>query len=105
MSQYFEPLKYGKYYRIHNRTVGKENFFREIINYEPFLGLYDKYIEPLAETYVWCLTPNHFHLLVRIKEEEEIDYLSPKKLNPEGSGKPLRRAKGKGTEPVSVATD
>ncbi len=88
MSQKFEPLQYGKYYHIYNRAVGKENLFRQTTNYEHFLGLYDKYIEPVAETYAWCLMPNHFHFLVRIKDEEEIDYLPPKKLNPDGSGRP-----------------
>jgi len=31
------------------------------------------YIEPVAETFAYCLLKNHFHLLVRIKDEEEID--------------------------------
>lgn len=53
MSQYFEPLQYGKYYHIYNQAVGKENLFRDINNYEHLLELYDKYIEPVAETYAW----------------------------------------------------
>jgi REP element-mobilizing transposase RayT len=35
--------------------------------------LYAKYIEPIAETYAWCLLKNHFHLLVRIKDKSEIN--------------------------------
>jgi REP element-mobilizing transposase RayT len=29
---------------------------------------YWKYIGPVAETYAWCLMPNHFHLVVRIRK-------------------------------------
>ena len=38
-----------------------------------FLRLYQKYIDPVAATYAWCLMPNHFYLLVYIKEQTEID--------------------------------
>ena len=34
---------------------------------------HEKYIEPVAETYAWCLLKNHFHLLVYIKPQNEID--------------------------------
>jgi REP element-mobilizing transposase RayT len=30
--------------------------------------LYDKFIDPIADTYAWVLMPNHLHYLVRIKE-------------------------------------
>ena len=35
------------------------------------MKLYAKYIEPVAETFAYCLLSNHFHLLVRIKSVEE----------------------------------
>jgi hypothetical protein len=37
--------------------------------------LYDKHISPIADTFAWVLMRNHFHLLVRIKEEEDIKNL------------------------------
>ena len=46
--------------------------FLETENYYNFLRLYAKYIEPIAETFAWCLLKNHFHILVRIKEKTEI---------------------------------
>jgi len=70
--QNIEPIAYGRYYHIYNRGIDSCNLFQETDNYEYFLSLYDKYISPVAETYAWVLMPNHFHLLVRIKEEEEI---------------------------------
>ncbi|TDD78290.1 transposase [Flavobacterium caseinilyticum] len=67
------PLENGKYYHIYNRGNNGIDLFYEIENYKHFLRLYEKYIDPVAETYAWCLMKNHFHILVYIKETEEID--------------------------------
>lgn len=63
-----EKLESGEFYHIYNHGAGERDLFREPDNYEYFLGLYDKYISPIADTYAWVLMPNHFHVLVRIKE-------------------------------------
>jgi len=75
--QQIEPLNFGKFYHIYNRGINSCDLFREQINYEYFLGLYDKHISPMAETLAWVLMPSHFHLLVRIKEEEDIQPCTP----------------------------
>ena len=67
------PLENGKYYHIYNRGNNGIDLFYEIENYKHFLRLYEKYIDPVAETYAWCLMKNHFHLLVYIRETVEID--------------------------------
>ncbi|MCW0481722.1 hypothetical protein [Gaoshiqia sediminis] len=66
------PLEYGYFYHIYNRGINSCKIFRESSNYEHFLGLYDKYISPVADTYSWVLMGNHFHLLVRIKNEQQV---------------------------------
>ena len=66
------PLEHGKYYHIYNRGNNRENIFVEERNYPYFLKLYAHHIEPIADTFAYCLMRNHFHLLVRIKTEEEI---------------------------------
>ena len=86
------PLVPGVYYHIYNRGNNRENLFLEKRNYPYFLSLYTKYIEPIADTYAYCLMRNHFHLLVRIKTEEEYQTsrvletrevsLAKKKFNP-----------------------
>jgi putative transposase len=63
-----ESLQPDQYYHIYNRGNSGEPLFREARNYQYFLKLYAKYIEPMAETYAYCLLNNHFHFLVRIKE-------------------------------------
>ena len=65
-----EPMQHGQYYHIHNRGNNGEVLFREQRNYSYFLNLYARYIEPVAETYAYCLMSNHFHLLVCIEDEE-----------------------------------
>ena len=33
---------------------------------------YAKYLQPFVDTFCWCLLPNHFHFLVRVKQEAEV---------------------------------
>ena len=65
-------LFYDTYYHIYNRGTNRENIFVQERNYEHFMRLYAKYIDPVADTFAYCLLRNHFHLLVRIRSEEEI---------------------------------
>jgi len=67
------PLENGKYYHIYNRGNNGIDLFYDVENYNHFLRLYAKYIDPIAETFAWCLMKNHFHFLVYIKETDEID--------------------------------
>ena len=66
------PLLFDTYYHIYNRGNNREDIFVQERNYHHFLNLYGKYIEPVAETFAYCLLKNHFHILVRIKSENEI---------------------------------
>jgi REP element-mobilizing transposase RayT len=65
------PLQPGMCYHIYNRGNNRENLFLEPRNYPYFLSLYAKHIEPVADTYAYCLLRNHFHFSTRIKTEEE----------------------------------
>jgi REP element-mobilizing transposase RayT len=78
-----EPLIHGKYYHIYNRGINSDTLFKEKRNYEYFLRLYDNHVEPIAETFAWCLMKNHFHLLIRIKNTDEINL--NKKIEPSQS--------------------
>jgi putative transposase len=64
-----EPLEHGQYYHVYSRGINGESLFREQRNYTHFLNLYGRYVEPVAETYAYCLMINHFHLLLRVKNE------------------------------------
>jgi REP element-mobilizing transposase RayT len=67
-----KPLQPGKYYHIYNRGNNRENLFHEERNYAYFLRLYAFHIEPIAETFAYCLLKNHFHLLIKVKDLPEI---------------------------------
>ncbi|GHE54583.1 hypothetical protein [Roseivirga thermotolerans] len=62
-----------KLYHIYNHANGNENLFKETENYNYFLGQWSKYIEPIANTLAYCLMPNHFHALVLMKRQEEVE--------------------------------
>jgi len=70
------PLISGHYYHIYNRGNNRDDTFYETENYHYFLRLYDKYINPVVDTFAWCLLKNHFHILVYIKTMDEIDLKS-----------------------------
>ena len=57
-------------YHIWNRGVNHATIFRGDENYRYFLSLYIHHIEPVAETYAYCLLPNHFHFLIRTRTAE-----------------------------------
>ena len=69
-------IEYGRFYHIFNRGNNYEDIFLEKADYECFLELYDIFIDTVADTYAWCLMKNHFHVLLRIRDEEEIGYFN-----------------------------
>ena len=62
----------GNYYHIYNRGNNRENIFIEERNYNYFLKLLVKYVVPIADIYAYCLLKNHFHILLRIKDYDEL---------------------------------
>lgn len=60
------------YYHIVNHAVGSENLFRTPENYRYFLNRYAHHTNTVLETFAYCLMPNHFHLLVKIRSVEEL---------------------------------
>jgi REP element-mobilizing transposase RayT len=70
--QKFERLDFGNSYHIYNKGINGEEIFVNSIHYERFLWLYQKHIDAIADTFAWCLMKNHFHFLVKIKEQEFI---------------------------------
>ena len=68
------PLEKGNYYHIYNRGNNSIDVFFDAESYYHFLRLYDKYISPIADTYAWCLLKNHFHILVYLRMDNEIEF-------------------------------
>lgn len=69
-------LEADNMYHVYNRANGSERMFVSDENYRFFLQQYQQYIFPIADTFCYCLMPNHFHFLVRIKNEKDVeDYI------------------------------
>lgn len=82
-----DSIEEGHFYHIYNRGNNGGNIFFEEANYHYFLKLLAKYIYPIADIYCYCLMKNHFHLLVRIKEIQDVKI---EELSYATTEKPLR---------------
>jgi len=74
------PLEPNQYYHIYNRGNNKNNIFFTTENYRYFLGKYAKYMIDYVDTFAYCLLPNHFHFLIRVKSKEKLDLQGHKDL-------------------------
>ena len=82
------PLFPNAFYHVYNHANGADNLFREDSNYLYFLGKWREYTREAADTLAYCLMPNHFHFLIRIKNLQGTRYLGgvneemvPKKIS------------------------
>ncbi|MCU0430980.1 MAG: hypothetical protein MUF42_13530 [Cytophagaceae bacterium] len=64
---YNSPFLPDTVYHVYSHANGSDNLFRTQQDYDDFMKRYGKYIYPVAETYAYCLMPNHFHLMIRIR--------------------------------------
>ena len=67
------PLEPGGYYHFYNRGNNKEVIFKSEENMVYFLSLVTKYLIPVLEIHSYCLLPNHFHFVIRVKDEDKVN--------------------------------
>ncbi|MEO1352878.1 MAG: transposase, partial [Cyanobacteria bacterium J06635_15] len=59
----------GHYYHLYNRGNNHQNIFFERDNYLFFLRQLRRYlVEDTLHVIAYCLMPNHYHLLVYLRE-------------------------------------
>lgn len=68
-------LEPGAVYHIYNRGINKQTIFFNTSDYNRFMSLWEKYTEPIAYSYAFCIMPNHFHFMIRIKELTDLRQL------------------------------
>jgi len=68
----FVPFEENKFYHVFNHANGKDNLFRNDENYSFFLKKYAEYLFPFVDTFAYCLMPNHFHLLIKVRDKSEL---------------------------------
>ena len=57
----------GYYYHIYNKAVSNNLLFNNDRNYSFFLSRIKKYLIPISNILAYCLMPDHYHLIVKIK--------------------------------------
>lgn len=63
------PIEPDRFYHIYNRGINGEVIFKTERNFSFFLAKLRQHLLSVCDIYAYCLMPNHFHLLVRIKPE------------------------------------
>jgi len=71
----------GLKYHLYNHANGSENIFTEQKNYDFFLKKLAYHILPVCRLFSYCLMPNHFHLVLQVRQEEELQRLWLKDSN------------------------
>lgn len=74
-------LSPDKVYHIYNRANGNERLFCNDRNYRFFLKKYGHYLQPVVNTLCYCLMPNHFHFLARIRREANLGVVFKDKID------------------------
>jgi len=72
MKNYRIPLEEDRFYHIYNRGNNSEQLFFTNANYEFFIRQYDNFLSDYVDTFAFCLLPNHFHLLIRVKPIKDL---------------------------------
>lgn len=70
MLKYQTPLYPEHYYHLFNHAVGSELLFRKEENYFFFLRKLKEYFTPVADILCYNLLPNHYHLFLKVKQED-----------------------------------
>jgi len=60
------------YYHVYNKVISERELFYTETDYIEFMRRYKRYFHNYLETYAYCLLPNHFHILLKVRSEEEI---------------------------------
>ena len=67
------PSYANQYYHVYNRGNNQEKIFFERKNYNYFLKSISAKFFNFIDLIAYCLMPNHYHLVVRIKKDGELE--------------------------------
>ncbi|MDX1907631.1 MAG: hypothetical protein SF053_11400 [Bacteroidia bacterium] len=88
---YWQKFEDGRFYHIYNRGINHENIFKTDENMRFFLRRWNDIMGPYLDVAAFCLMPNHFHFLARVKPlTEEIQGI----INQEGTARANKLREG-----------
>jgi len=87
MNNYYHKYESNNYYHIYNHASGEKNLFNDHLDFIDFMGKFDKYFSNIFDLFAYCLMPNHFHFLVRVKDEVFIKEKIVKEIDSEAKQK------------------
>ena len=67
---------HGHYYHVYNQGNNKCKIFYSKANYYFFIAKIKHHILPYADVLAYCLMPNHFHLMIHVKEDVDVFMLN-----------------------------
>ncbi|MEM1218587.1 MAG: hypothetical protein AAGH79_06730 [Bacteroidota bacterium] len=70
-TKYHLPLHEEHYYHVYNRAVTKARLFYRSRNYHYFMDRWVRHIDPFCDLLAYCLIPNHFHFVIRVKRVDD----------------------------------
>jgi len=70
------PIEADCFYHIYNRGINGEVIFKTARNYQFFINKIKDNLLNVCDVYAYCLMPNHFHLLVKIKSDKYLNEIT-----------------------------
>lgn len=58
----------GRHYHVFNHAISQELLFKDSDNYFYFTRRMNDHLSKYVEFKAYCLMPNHYHLLIRVKK-------------------------------------
>ena len=69
-------------YHLYNQGNNRQKLFFKRDNYLFFQQKIKTHILPFADVVAWCLMPNHFHLMIRVREVEITSQVGTHQVTP-----------------------
>ena len=71
LMNYWQRFDYDTSYHIYNKTPDHRKLFLDQEDYIRFLEKFKEYFENYVILFGYCLIPNHFHFLIRVRPSED----------------------------------
>ncbi len=78
---YWQHFEENSFYHIYNHSVSDKNIFNSQKDSEDFIIKFYRYLDCVFDVLAYCLMPNHFHFIVRVKEKVDVLKLTKNEIS------------------------